>query len=343
MRSFFFHSRCSIIAVFALFLNISSTAQITDSLTMIWNDEFDGSLLDDTKWKACPEWKRHGGSYWEADNSQLTGTGQLRLDVTQEGDSVFCGAIRTHSLYDQKFGYFEVRCKVPQMHGGWAAFWMMPYSNKPGDQGRDGTEIDIFESIDGWKGQVNHALHWDGYGPGHQSEGNSISRPDLYDDSYHKFGLWWTPTEYVFFIDDVESWRSSAGGVSQVAQYLKLTLEVSDASWPGDWADQEKKPIHWYIDYVRTYQPTSPTSDYAGADHEESKILNHIYPNPTNGILTISHPQSENTDYEVIATPGQIVLTGTLNSHNNQIDLSSLPGSVYILRIGQEQMKILKN
>lgn len=246
--------------VLAFMLNINASAQISDSLEMVWNDEFDGTELDETKWAPCPEWKRQGLSYWEADNHQLTGSGELRLDITESGDSVLCGAIRTKSKYYQKYGYFEVRCKAPRLHGGWAAFWMMPDHNSVGNEGVDGTEIDIFETINGMDGKINHALHWDGYGDEHQSAGKSLIMPDIYDDAYHKFGVWWTPTEYVFYIDDVETWRTSAGGVSQVEEYLKLTMEVTDASWAGNWEDQLEKPIYWYIDYVRTYQLPPGTS-----------------------------------------------------------------------------------
>ena len=162
-------------------------AQVTDNLRMVWNDEFNGNTLDASKWKVPPAWNRQGGSYWSADNYEMTGNGQVRLSVTEKNGKVYCGALRTHNLFDKKYGYFEVRCKVPQMKGGWAAFWMMPYGNKPGNAGNDGTEIDIFESINGWKGQINHALHWDGYGPEHKHEAKKFQRPDLYDDKYHVY------------------------------------------------------------------------------------------------------------------------------------------------------------
>jgi hypothetical protein len=236
-----------------------------------------------------------------------------------------------------------VSCTVPQIYGGWAAFWMMPDRNDVGNQGKDGTEIDIFESINGMNGKISHAIHWDGYGAEHQGVGREMTRPDLYDDSYHKFGLWWSPTEYVFYIDDIETWRSSAGGVSQVEQYLKLTLEVTNATWAGNWADQIEKPIYWYIDYVRTYQSAPSTSINEGMDNYDDKKLNiAIYPNPTNGLLTISNQFPENTDYKIATLLGQIVLRGKVNSYNNQIDISSLPSNSYILMIGQQQLKIMK-
>ena len=40
---------------------------------------------------------------------------------------------------------------------------MMPYGNKPGNAGNDGTEIDIFESINGWKATIKPCVTLDGY------------------------------------------------------------------------------------------------------------------------------------------------------------------------------------
>ena len=242
-----------ILNLLLLFVCVNGNAQVTNNLRMVWNDEFNGTTLDASKWKVPPAWNRQDGSYWSADNYKMTGNGQLRLSVTEKNGKVYCGALRTHNLFDKKYGYFEVRCKVPQMQGGWAAFWMMPYGNKPGNSGNDGTEIDVFESINGWKGQINHALHWDGYGTEHKHEAKKMQRPDLYDDNYHIFSVMWTPKEYIFYIDNKETWRTSTGGVADVKQYLKLTLEVSGHTWPGDWKKQKVKTIHWLIDYVRVY------------------------------------------------------------------------------------------
>lgn len=259
----------------AFFISFISNAQtsVTDTLVMIWNDEFDGTEIDNSKWDYCPNWFRQGGSYWVDENAWVDGSGLLKLRVSESNDSVYCGAIRTHNKYNQKYGYFEVSCRVPQIQGGWAAFWMMPYGNRVGDQGNDGTELDIFESINGWNGKIQHALHWDGYGAEHQSDKKSMTDWGLYDGEFHKFGMMWTPEEYVFYIDDEETWRTSAGGVSDVEQYMKLTMEVSNATWPGDWDNQTTKPITWAIDYVRTYAYGIKKPDISFITPSEDKVI----------------------------------------------------------------------
>ena len=54
------------IKLIALFLSISLStfAQVTDTLDLVWSDEFEGNELDNSKWASCPEWHRQGGSHW---------------------------------------------------------------------------------------------------------------------------------------------------------------------------------------------------------------------------------------------------------------------------------------
>ena len=328
------------IKLITLFLSISLStfAQVTDTLDLVWSDEFEGNELDNSKWASCPEWHRQGGSYWEADNAWLNGQGQLKLRVSERNDSVFCGAIRTHNRYNQKYGYFEVKCRVPQIHGGWAAFWLMPYGNKVGNLGNDGTEMDVFESINGWNGKVNQALHWDGYGTEHQKASKSMTNWGLYDGKYHVFGMMWTPSEYIFYIDNIETWRTSAGGVSDVEQYMKLTMEVSNATWPGDWNNQTTKPITWTIEYVRTYQLPNVTS----SKNVLRRSSISVYPIPSNGLITIENSFEVLTVYTINTLQGKQVLKGQLNADNDQLDVSALSSGVYILNVGNEGIKIIK-
>jgi beta-glucanase (GH16 family) len=94
-----------------------------------------------------------------------------------------------------------------------------------------------------------YALHWDGYGKQHKSEGKVAQVPGVMD-GFHTFGLLWMPTEYVFYVDGQETWRTKAGGVCQVPLYIKLSDEI------GNWAgaiSKAKVPDQFLVDYVRVY------------------------------------------------------------------------------------------
>ncbi len=216
---------------------------------LIWHDEFDGPKLDETKWNRLGDSKRRDG-YWVKDDAYLNGKGALILRTKKDGERYTCGAVNTQGKFEHAFGYYVARCKLPKQPGHWPAFWLMcPGVGKVGDAGRDGTEIDIVEIP--WRdGKITMNLHWDGYGKDHKSAGHSLTVPSL-TEGFHDFGLLWTPEQYVFYVDGKEVWRSGAGGVSQVPEYLKLTEEI------GTWGGAIRKaelPDFFEVDYVRVYE-----------------------------------------------------------------------------------------
>jgi hypothetical protein len=64
-----------------------------------------------------------------------------------------------------------------------------------------------------------------------------------------------------------------------------------------------------------------------------------LYPNPITGIVYFENLQGKNK-LELLNITGQLVLTADIE--NNQIDLSQLAKGVYIARIGQDIVKIIK-
>jgi beta-glucanase (GH16 family) len=215
---------------------------------LAWQDEFDGTNLDESKWNRLGNSKRKDG-YWIKDDAFLNGQGSLLLRTRKVGDRFTCGAVDTQGKFEHIFGYYACRGKMPKQPGHWPAFWLQsPGVSKVGDEGRDGTEIDIVE-IPWRNGQITFNLHWDGYGKDHKTAGTRVTMPEL-TEGFHVYGLLWTATEYVFYVDGKEVWRSSAGGVSQVPEYIKVTEEIG--KWAGD-IGQAQLPDFFEVDYVRVY------------------------------------------------------------------------------------------
>lgn len=218
------------------------------SWKLVWNDEFSGTKIDPTKWELPDQPRRD--HRWSPKYAMLDGAGNLILRTGTENGKFFSPCVRTRGKFEKAFGYFETRCKLPKEPGHWTAFWL--YNGcvgKVGDAGRDGTEIDIFEWP--WRdGRVQHTLHWDGYGKAHASKGFVSKPPGVTDGGYHVFSLWWSPTEYVFYVDGKETWRSKDGGVCQVPLYLKWSTEIGP--WAGD-IRKAKLPDDTVVDYVRVF------------------------------------------------------------------------------------------
>jgi beta-glucanase (GH16 family) len=218
---------------------------------LTWQDEFEGTTLDEKKWNRLGDWKRRDG-FWVKDDAYVDGQGHLVLRTRQDGERFTCGAVNTRSKFEPTFGYLVARCRLPKQPGHWPAFWLMCDGvSKIGDEGRDGTEIDVIEVP--WRdGQLTSNLHWDGYGKEHKSAGIKFNVAGV-TEGWHTFGLLWLAEEYVFYVDGKETWRTTAGGVSRVPEFLKLTEEIG--TWGGD-IKQAKLPDQFEVDYVRVYSLT---------------------------------------------------------------------------------------
>jgi len=215
----------------------------------VWQDEFDGKDVDAAKWEKVGDWKRKGG-FWSKADATLDGKGHLVLRTRKDGDRFTSGGVRSKGRFEHAFGYYEIRCKLPKQAGHWPAFWLFCDGvKKVGNAGRDGTEIDIMESPFRGREEINLALHWDGYGKEHRTEYKRVRVPGL-DEGFHTFGLHWKRDEYVFYADGKEVWRTKAGGIAQVPNYVKITEEVG--RWGGD-IRKATLPDYFVVDYVRVY------------------------------------------------------------------------------------------
>ena len=215
-----------------------------------WQDEFSGDTIDPGKWEVIGDNPRRD-AFWVKEDAFLDGEGNLVLRTKKDGDRYTSGAVRTLGKYESAYGYWEARCEFPTQPGHWPAFWLMPPKGIDAleQAGQDGTEIDIMEKP--WReDKVQHALHWDGYGDQHKSEGKVSDVPGI-SQGWHTFGLWWAPEEYVFYVDGKETWRTAAGGVCQVPVYIKLTEEIG--AWGGNIAEATL-PDAFRVDYVRVYR-----------------------------------------------------------------------------------------
>ena len=176
-----------------------------------------------------------------------------------------CGLTSRYAV-KQKYGYFEVRCILPKGSGMWSAFWLTctGVTNVDGT-GKDGAELDVFESSYYYsdnKNRVTTNIHFDGYGAEKQSENVCIAEITANNpyEEYNTYGVEWNEDEYIFYINGIETGRSSFGGTSEVEEWLMLTVEVGGAdgvpkkSWAGPSVDNSDVITDFIVDYVRVYQ-----------------------------------------------------------------------------------------
>lgn len=233
---------------------------------LIWHDEFESGKLDDAKWHV-PEYHRRDAE-WSRDAIEVS-DGKLIIKCFEKDGKYYDGCVRTHGRFEHAFGYYTARIKLQKSDGHWSAFWLMGRGvGNVGDEGRDGTEIDIMEKPK-MDDKVHHNLHWDGYGEHHKSAGSVSTVPGILE-GWHTFSLLWLPDVYVFYVDGKEVWRTTAGGVCQAPLFVKLSDEAAFGGWAGD-VRKAKLPDQFEVDYVRVYDAV----DAAGKP---------IYPRPEGSI-----------------------------------------------------------
>lgn len=249
---------------------------------LVWNDEFDGTELDTTKWGfRLNFWGKPFGAYTDQ-GVRLDGKGNVELHRV-EHDGFYCSPqLQTGSnsfdipkgeqknpwkqndiwpigdiekpKFMHRFGYYECRCKFqrePEVM--WSAFWTQsPSIGMTYDDVWSGVESDIMECFTVGRATTGNIMG--GYGARFRQEGRV--RYELRDtpDGYHTFGMLWTPEEYIFYCDGEEVSRANET-VSQVPQFILLTTEVHGwrSSKPRAVGENGFVDDYFVCDYVRVF------------------------------------------------------------------------------------------
>ncbi len=271
---------CSIILISAIVLGAIIIPHIPmgekldiNKFALTFEDDFE-SELDRTVWSGHYQYgektEARKGSFW---NQYLayTEAGNLIIPVKyledgmgEAGAGWYSAGIDTDADspngFSQKFGYFECRCILPKGTDIWSAFWLMNEGvyNEDGS-GKDGAEIDIFESDcygDFLPNSITSNLHIDGYGDAHQMLGAQkfLTGNNPYEE-FNTYGLEWNEKEYIFYINGVETFRSDFGGVSQNEEYLILSVEMKGENGiPSERENVMREEAKFIVDYVKVYQ-----------------------------------------------------------------------------------------
>ena len=76
-------------------------------------------------------------------------------------------------------------------------------------------------------------------------------------------------------------------------------------------------------------------------DFEKNQVT--IYPNPTQSKINLSLKYAKEVHYKLFSPLGKQLMTGTITSSNQEIDISHLPSNIYFLKVGDQFHKILKS
>ncbi len=186
-----------------------------------------------------------GTCEWENPSTGASGTSDYFLNAH----------IGTQAAYSFRYGVAAARVKFQEPRGMHGAFWLQDSGEA---EGTIGAEIDTVEFFG--KGFNNGGIASFIY----PSEGEEVggTQPDAdraltgpkdnWWNRYHVFSVEWTPEEYVFRIDGVETLRTDQG-VADRKVFVILSLLTSD--WELD-RIPEAGTGSMSVDWVRVWQDT---------------------------------------------------------------------------------------
>jgi beta-glucanase (GH16 family) len=254
---------------------------------LVWSDEFDGKEVDPAKWdfdtgNGFNGWGNNELQYYTSrPENVFVKDGMLHIRATKESLNGFgytSAKLKTRKkdrgpLFNQKYGRFEFRAKLPTGRGVWPALWMMPQENKYGGWPASG-EIDVMEARGQEPTKVLGTLHF-----GSRSPGNTLVSKDYVLPrggtiaNFHVYTLEWEPGEIRWLVDGqqyaVQSFWWSSG-----KKGAKPTKEADLNPWPAPFdrpfylimnvavggrflGNPDKTtvfPVEMLVDYVRVYE-----------------------------------------------------------------------------------------
>jgi beta-glucanase (GH16 family) len=225
---------------------------------VVFSDEFNGTSLDTTKWNTTFPWggrtlPSNNEGQWYLDNAfEYNSSGIMRIRANNrsandtsvpESYKYTSGMIASWKKFYQQYGYFEIRTKVPKGKGLWPAFWLMP------ENGSWPPETDILELLGHDPKTAYFSNHYTLNGQSKTDTGWA-TMPDL-SLAYHNYGLYWSPTALIWYIDGQEKFRTTKN-IPTTPLYLIANLAVG-GNWPGYPDSTTVFPNYMYIDYVRVY------------------------------------------------------------------------------------------
>jgi len=180
-----------------------------------------------------------------------------------EGAQYTSARLLTKDLFEQQYGRFEARIRLPFGQGIWPAFWMLGADIDENPWPGAG-EIDIME----YRGQEPTILVGSVHGPGYNG-GDAISKEytlenDRFDTGFHVFGIEWGPDFINFYVDDVlynqitpedidEETDGQGVWVFNKPFYILMNLAVG-GTFVGSPDAETQFPQTMLVDYVRVYE-----------------------------------------------------------------------------------------
>lgn len=246
---------------------------------LVWHDEFEGTALDTRKWQYDTNRNKEGWfngekQYYSAGQNLRVAGGLLTIEARHEkldptrfpdwGGQEYTSAKIFSKGPGWKYGFYEVRAKLPCARGTWPAIWMLPvHMEKWPDDG----EIDIMEQV-GAEPNLDYAsLHTKLFNHMNDTQRSAQKLVPTSCSAFHVYQLDWRPDSITIGVDGQGIFRvldNRPGGKGAWPFFTPFKM-ILNLAIGGDWAgakgiDDAAMPQRMQVDYVRVWQVPARSS-----------------------------------------------------------------------------------
>jgi len=233
-----------------------------DGWRVTFDEEFTEKELDVSPWGPGTRWIAHTPFNLDFGEAHFTDPapgfpfttqdGILRIEARKTDGQWRAGLLasvdRNGDGFAQKYGYFEMRAKLPPGAGVWPAFWLMGVPAHK-DKSLTQIEIDVLEQFGARPNAMVSTVHLWHYPKGiHVSEASSAVVEGMTTD-FHRYGVQVGEDLMIFYFDGSEVLRTKTPEEAKVPLFLMVNLTLG-AGWP---IDKAPNPSVLEVDYVRVY------------------------------------------------------------------------------------------
>lgn len=235
---------------------------------LVWNDEFNGNVVDSNKWSYEVNGSGGGNNelqyYTDRYQNSYVDSGALTIIARKEnysGKQYTSARMRTNFKGDWTYGHFEIRAKLPSGKGTWPAIWMLPTDWVYGGWPASG-EIDIMEHVGYDQNVIHGSTHCQKYYFKIGTQKSGTVKIVNASTEFHVYAIDWYADHIDFFVDGVKyfsSWNDNSGW--QGWPFDKRFHFIFNIAVGGDWGgaqgiDNSIFPQKMVVDYVRVYEKT---------------------------------------------------------------------------------------
>lgn len=248
----------------------SNSPQAVDAAqwSLVWQDEFNGTQLDDTKWQLCkrgtPDWCNTTSDdpcLIKVENGTLKLRGIENDNKEKDPAPYLTGAITSKGKYTFQYGKVQIRARFKCADGAWPALWMLGSEKGWPANG----EIDLMEHLnfDNKIYQTVHSVYTLKVDKTNTPQKGSTT--PIQRDLWNTYGCEWDADKIIFTVNNTPTHtypRVAEKGEDQwpfqQPFYFILSMQIG-----GKWVNGKRPtnpahyPAYMEVDWIRVYKPVT--------------------------------------------------------------------------------------